>query len=87
MPMIPYVVEKSGREERVYDIYSRLLKDRIIFLQGEVNDDSAASVVAQMLFLQFDQPKEGSVLAAAPKGRTGFVMVGTEGTHGTAWWS
>ena len=37
--------------------------------------------------LQFDQPKEGSVLAAAPKGRRGFVMVGTEGTHGTAWWS
>jgi hypothetical protein len=37
--------------------------------------------------LQFDQPKQGSVLAAAPKGRSGFVMVGTEGTHGTAWWS
>ena len=57
MPLVPYVVERSGREERVFDIYSRLLKDRIIFLQGEVNDDSASSVVAQMLFLQFDQPK------------------------------
>src|SRR5437870_4665557 len=57
MPLIPYVVEGGGREERVFDIYSRLLKDRIIFLQGEVNDDSASLVVAQMLYLQFDQPK------------------------------
>ncbi len=57
MPPIPYVIEGAGREERLYDIYSRLLKDRIIFLQGEVNDDSASAVVAQMLFLQFDQPK------------------------------
>jgi ATP-dependent Clp protease protease subunit len=57
MPLIPYVVEGGGREERVFDIYSRLLKDRIIFLQGEVNDDSASSIVAQMLYLQFDQPK------------------------------
>src|SRR6266478_3497228 len=57
MPLIPYVVEGGGREERVFDIYSRLLKDRIIFLQGEVNDDSASLIVAQMLFLQFDDPK------------------------------
>jgi len=57
MPLVPYVVERSGREERVFDIYSRLLKDRIIFLQGEVDDDSANLVVAQMLFLQFDDPK------------------------------
>jgi ATP-dependent Clp protease, protease subunit len=57
MPMIPYVVEGGGREERVYDIYSRLLKDRIIFLQGEVNDETSNLVVAQMLFLHFDQPK------------------------------
>jgi ATP-dependent Clp protease protease subunit len=57
MPLIPYVVEGGGREERVYDIYSRLLKDRIIFMQGEVNDESANLVVAQMLFLHFDQPK------------------------------
>jgi ATP-dependent Clp protease protease subunit len=55
--MIPYVVEGSGREERVFDIYSRLLKDRIIFLQGVVDDDSANLIVAQMLFLQFDNPK------------------------------
>jgi ATP-dependent Clp protease protease subunit len=57
MPSIPYVVERSGREERVYDIYSRLLKDRIIFLQGVVDDDSANVIVAQMLFLQFEDPK------------------------------
>ena len=57
MPLVPYVVEKSGREERVFDIYSRLLKDRIVFLQGGVDDTSANLIVAQMLFLQFDDPK------------------------------
>src|SRR6516162_1240335 len=57
MSPIPIVVERSGREERAYDIYSRLLKDRIIFLQGQVTDDSANLIVAQMLFLQFDDPK------------------------------
>jgi ATP-dependent Clp protease protease subunit len=57
MPLVPYVVERSGREERVFDIYSRLLKDRIIFMQGEIDDDSANLIVAQMLFLQFDDPK------------------------------
>jgi ATP-dependent Clp protease, protease subunit len=57
MPMIPYVVEKSGREERVYDIYSRLLKDRIVFLGTQVNDEVANAIVAQMLFLQSDDPK------------------------------
>jgi ATP-dependent Clp protease, protease subunit len=57
MPLIPYVVEKSGREERVYDIYSRLLKDRIIFLGSQVNDEVANALVAQMLFLQSDDPK------------------------------
>jgi ATP-dependent Clp protease, protease subunit len=54
---IPIVVERSGREERAYDIWSRLLKDRIIFLQGQVDDDSANLIVAQMLFLQFEDPK------------------------------
>jgi ATP-dependent Clp protease protease subunit len=57
MPLVPYVVEKSGREERVYDIYSRLLKDRIIFLGSGVNDEVANSLVAQLLFLQSDDPK------------------------------
>ena len=55
--LVPYVVERSGREERVFDIYSRLLKDRIIFLQGAIDDNSANLIVAQMLFLQFDDPK------------------------------
>jgi len=57
MSSIPIVVERSGREERAYDIYSRLLKDRIIFLQGEIEDYSANLIVAQLLFLQFDDPK------------------------------
>jgi len=57
MPLVPYVVEKSGREERVFDIYSRLLKDRIIFLGSQVNDEVANSIVAQMLFLQSEDPK------------------------------
>lgn len=57
MPLIPYVVEKSGREERVYDIYSRLLKDRIMFLGQQVNDEISNSLVAQMLFLQSEDPK------------------------------
>jgi len=57
MPLIPYVVESNGREERTYDIYSRLLKDRIIFLGTSINDEVANSVVAQMLFLQSDDPK------------------------------
>src|SRR5579864_7373963 len=57
MTLVPYVVERSGREERVFDIYSRLLKDRIIFLQGAIDDNSANLIVAQMLFLQFDNPK------------------------------
>ena len=57
MPPIPYVVETSGRDERVYDIYSRLLKDRIVFLGSAVNDEVANAIVAQMLFLQSDNPK------------------------------
>ena len=57
MPLIPYVVEGKGREERVFDIYSRLLRDRIIFLGTGVNDEVANSLVAQMLFLQSEDPK------------------------------
>jgi len=57
MPLVPIVVESRGREERAYDIYSRLLKDRIIFLQGVVQDDMANLIVAQMLYLQFEDPK------------------------------
>ena len=57
MSLIPYVIEKSGREERAMDIYSRLLKDRIVMMGSGVNDDVANSIVAQMLFLQSDDPK------------------------------
>ena len=57
MPLIPYVVENSGREERVYDIYSRLLKDRIVFLGASIDNEVANAVVAQLLFLQSDEPK------------------------------
>jgi ATP-dependent Clp protease, protease subunit len=57
MTTIPYVIEKSGREERVYDVYSRLLKDRIIFLGSQVNDEVANVLVAQMLHLQSEDPK------------------------------
>ncbi|MGY8770745.1 MAG: ATP-dependent Clp endopeptidase proteolytic subunit ClpP [Pirellulales bacterium] len=56
MPLIPYVIDKDGREERSYDIYSRLLKDRIVFLGTQVNDEMANAIVAQMLFLQSDDP-------------------------------
>jgi ATP-dependent Clp protease protease subunit len=55
--LIPIVIEKSGRGERAYDIYSRLLKDRIIILGGAVTDESANAIVAQMLFLSNDDPK------------------------------
>jgi ATP-dependent Clp protease protease subunit len=57
MPLIPFVIEKSGREERAMDIYSRLLKDRIVFLGSSINDDVANSVIAQMLFLQSEDAK------------------------------
>jgi ATP-dependent Clp protease protease subunit len=57
MPPIPYVIESSGREERVYDIYSRLLKDRIIFLQGVVRDEMANAIVGQLLLLHSQDPK------------------------------
>ncbi len=56
MSYIPYVVEQTGRGERSYDIYSRLLKDRIIMLSGEVNDQVASSIVAQLLFLEAEDP-------------------------------
>ncbi len=58
MSYIPYVVENTGRGERSYDIYSRLLKDRIIMLSGEVNDQVASTIVAQMLFLEAEDPEK-----------------------------
>ena len=56
--MIPYVVEQTGKGERSYDIYSRLLLDRIVFISGEVHDDMANAIVAQLLFLQSQDPKK-----------------------------
>lgn len=56
MSLIPYVVEQTSRGERSYDIYSRLLKDRIIMLTDEVNEQTASSIVAQLLFLESDNP-------------------------------
>ncbi len=58
MPLIPYVIEQTNRGERSYDIYSRLLKDRIIFLGSAIGDDVANSVIAQMLFLEADNPDQ-----------------------------
>lgn len=58
MAYVPYVVDNTGRDERVYDIYSRLLKDRIIFLGTQVTADLANSLVAQLLFLQSEDPKK-----------------------------
>lgn len=56
MNLIPYVIEDTGRGERSYDLYSRLLRDRIVFLTGEVNDQSASSVIGQLLFLESENP-------------------------------
>ena len=67
--LIPMVVEKSSGGERAYDIYSRLLKDRIVFVSGEVEDDMANAVVAQLLFLQAqDSKKEVSMYINSPGG-------------------
>lgn len=57
-PLIPMVVEQTGRGERSYDIYSRLLKDRIIFLGGSINDDVANLLIAQLLFLESEDPEK-----------------------------
>ena len=58
MALVPTVVEQTGRGERAYDIYSRLLKDRIVMLNGEVNDYTANLIVAQMLFLESQNSEE-----------------------------
>ncbi len=67
--MIPYVVEQTGKGERTYDIYSRLLLDRIVFISGEVSDEMANAVVAQLLFLQSqDAKKQINVYVNSPGG-------------------
>jgi len=67
--LVPYVVEKTGNGERTYDIFSRLLKDRIVFIDGEINDASADLVVAQLLFLESENPdKDISIYINSPGG-------------------
>ena len=67
--LVPYVVEKTGNGERSYDIFSRLLKDRIVFIDGEVNDAMADLVVAQILFLESENPdKDISIYINSPGG-------------------
>ena len=67
--MVPYVVEQTGKGERTYDIYSRLLLDRIVFISGEVNDEMANAVCAQLLFLQSqDSKKDINVYINSPGG-------------------
>jgi len=69
MTLIPFIVEQEGKNERAYDIFSRLLKDSIIFLGSEVSDDVANAVIAQMLYLEADNPeKEISLYINSPGG-------------------
>ena len=69
MTSIPYVIEQTGSGERTYDIYSRLLKDRIIFFGDEINDDVASVIVAQLLFLEAEDPdKDISIYINSPGG-------------------
>jgi ATP-dependent Clp protease protease subunit len=80
MGLIPYVVEQNSRGERSYDIYSRLLKDRIIFLGEEVTDDSASVIVAQLLFLEAEDPgKDIHLYINSPGGSVsaGFAIYDT----------
>lgn len=67
--LVPYVVEKTGNGERSYDIFSRLLKDRIVFIDGEINDTMADLIVAQILFLESENPdKDISIYINSPGG-------------------
>jgi ATP-dependent Clp protease protease subunit len=69
MALIPFIVEQNGRGERAYDIYSRLLKDFIVFLGSEINDDIANSVIAQLLYLEAENPeREISLYINSPGG-------------------
>ncbi len=73
--MVPMVIEQSGRGERAYDIYSRLLKERVIFLVGEVNDHMANLIVAQLLFLESENPeKDISLYINSPGGSVSAGM-------------
>ena len=76
MSLVPYVIEQTSRGERSYDIYSRLLKDRIIFLGEEVNDVSANLIVAQLLFLESEDP-----------GKDIHLYINSPGGSGSAGWA
>ncbi|MTI46614.1 ATP-dependent Clp endopeptidase proteolytic subunit ClpP [Sporosalibacterium faouarense] len=80
MALVPYVVEQTNRGERSYDIYSRLLKERIIFIGDEINDTTASLVVAQLLFLEADDPdKDIQIYINSPGGSitAGFAIYDT----------
>lgn len=80
MPLVPYVIEQTGRGERSYDIYSRLLKERIIFLGEQVNDVTASLIVAQLLFLEAEDPdKDIQIYINSPGGSitSGFAIYDT----------
>lgn len=80
MPLVPTVIEQTNRGERAYDIYSRLLNDRIVFLADEVNDTTASLVVAQLLFLEAQDPdKDISLYINSPGGSVsaGFAIYDT----------
>ena len=85
--MVPMVIEQSGRGERAYDIYSRLLKERVVFLVGPVNDQTANLVVAQLLFLETENPdKDISFYINSPGGSVtaGHVDLRHDAVHQAA---
>ena len=75
MSLVPYVVEQTSRGERNYDIYSRLLKDRIIFLGEEVNETTASLIVAQLLFLESEDPGKDIQLYINSPGGVCYLLV------------
>lgn len=80
MNLVPTVIEQTGRGERAYDIYSRLLKERIVFLDGEIDDKTASLVVAQLIFLEAEDPdKDISLYINSPGGSVtaGFAIMDT----------
>ena len=84
MPLVPIVVEQSHRGERAYDIYSRLLKDRIIFLAGGIDDDVANLVIAQLLFLEAEDPdRDVHLYVNSPGGSVtaGLAIYGHDEIH------
>lgn len=88
MALVPMVIEQTGRGERSYDIFSRLLKERIIFVSGEVNDTMADLVVAQLLFLEAEDPeKDIQMYINSPGGNvtSGFAIFDTMNHNISIW--